>query len=143
MTGPKTLGLFGSAPLSPETLQRLSPAALAYVGDAVFELYVRTYYLLPPQRLGAYHQRVVDQVRAETQARLLATLTPYLNELEQDWVRRGRNQSSKGPRRLSGALYQQATGLETLLGYLYLQNPQRLRELLGRLDLPDPYPPAP
>lgn len=139
MTGPRTLGLFGSAPapLPPETLQRLSPAALAYLGDAVFELYIRTYYLLPPQRLGAYHQRVVEQVRAETQAGLLESLTPHLTQLEQDWVRRGRNQAAKGPRRLSGALYQQATGLETLLGYLYLQNPQRLAELLARLHLPD------
>jgi ribonuclease-3 family protein len=139
MTLPKTLGLFGSvpAPLPPETLARLSPAALAYVGDAVFELYIRTYYLLPPQRLGAYHQRVVEQVRAETQAQFLETLGPHLTELEQDWVRRGRNQSAKGPRRLSGALYQQATGLETLLGYLYLQNPRRLGELLACLNLPD------
>ena len=57
-------------------LDRLSPASLAYLGDAVYELYIRTYYLLPPQRLGDYHAQVVGKVRAEQQALDLAQLQP-------------------------------------------------------------------
>lgn len=115
--------------------QQLSPPALAYVGDAVYELYIRTYYLFPPQRLQSYHNQVVAQVRAESQARHLQVLQSSLTQQELDLVRRGRNAASKGPKRVDPTLYQQATGLETLLGYLYLCDPQRLAQLLSLLQL--------
>lgn len=114
-------------------LTQLSPAALAYLGDAVYELYVRSRYLLPPQRLAAYHACVVAQVRAEQQAAQLRSLEPHLTEVEQQWVRRGRNAAGRPPTRLPPAVYKQASGLETLIGYLYLTAPQRLHELLARL----------
>jgi ribonuclease-3 family protein len=117
-------------------IQRLSPAALAYLGDAVYELYIRCYYLLPQSRIRTYHERVVAQVRAETQARHLDELLPHLTDAERDMVRRGRNATDKRPKRLKGttSTYQAATGLETLVGYLYLTQPDRLTELLARLD---------
>ncbi|MGB7522056.1 MAG: ribonuclease III domain-containing protein, partial [Spirulinaceae cyanobacterium] len=58
---------------------------------------------------------------------------PYLTKFELEIVRRGRNASSKSPRRLSPDIYQQATALETLIGYLYISDPQRLNELLAKL----------
>ncbi len=116
-------------------LHQLSPAALAYVGDAVYELYVRTRYLFPPKRLQSYHNQVVAQVRAESQACHLRSLHPYLNEGEREIVRRGRNAASKRPRRVEPDVYQQATGLEALLGYLYLSDLQRLVQLLDQLQL--------
>ncbi|MBF2019996.1 MAG: Mini-ribonuclease 3 [Hydrococcus sp. C42_A2020_068] len=114
---------------------QLSPASLAYIGDAVYELYVRTRYLLPPKRLSDYHDRVVAQVRAESQAACLHVLESYLTDEEREILRRGRNAATGKPRRLSPELHQQATSLETLIGYLYLQNPQRLNELLEHLNL--------
>ncbi len=116
-------------------LNQLSPSSLAYLGDAVYELYVRTRFLLPPKRVSDYHHQVVSQVRAESQAVFLRRLEPYLTEGEKDILRRGRNAASGCPRRLSPEIYQQATSLETLLGYLYLNNPTRLQELLKYLDL--------
>ncbi len=116
-------------------LNQLSPSSLAYLGDAVYELYVRTRFLWPPKRVADYHHQVVSQVRAESQAMFLHQLEPYLTETEKDIVRRGRNAASGCPRRLSPELYQQATSLETLLGYLYLKNPTRLQELLKYLNL--------
>lgn len=116
-------------------LQQLSPSALAYLGDAVYELYVRNYYLQPPKRLQMYHRLVVAQVRAETQAIHLLELTPHLNNAELEIVRRGRNAATGRPRRVEPKIYQQATSLETLIGYLYLSNPQRLVELLQTLKL--------
>ena len=113
----------------------LSPASLAYIGDAVYELYVRSYYLLPPRRISDYHRLVVAQVRAETQAAHLRSLESYLDESEREIVRRGRNAASGGRRGLSPAIYRQATSLETLLGYLYLKNPDRLNQLLELLEL--------
>lgn len=116
-------------------LHQLSPAALAYVGDVVYELYVRTRYLLPPKRLQSYHNQVVAQVRAESQAQHLRSLHPYLSEGEREIVRRGRNAASKRPKRADPDIYQQATGLEALLGYLYLSDLHRLVQLLDQLQL--------
>lgn len=109
--------------------------ALAYLGDAVYELYIRRRYLLPPKRLEAYHRQVVAQVRAETQAKQLRSLEPHLTEAELEILRKGRNAASGGPKRVSPEIYQQATSLETLMGYLYLTNPERLHQLLAQLEL--------
>ncbi|MGG6241838.1 Mini-ribonuclease 3 [Nodosilinea sp. AN01ver1] len=121
--------------LSPEQVNSLSPVALAYIGDAVYELFVRSTFLLPPKRIQAFHQQVVNQVRAERQAQQVQQLMPLLTEAEQDLLRRGRNASSRGPRRVDSQIYQQSTGFEALVGYLYLTNPSRLVELLSALDL--------
>ena len=127
----KLLGTFSPSPL--QSVQSLSPIALAYIGDAVFELYVRMQLLWPPQRIQQFHQQVVSQVKAEQQANYLEQLMPHLNEAEADMVRRGRNATSKVPRRLSAKVYRQATAFETLVGYLYITNQERLGELLNRL----------
>lgn len=118
---------------------QLSPTALAYLGDAVYELYVRTCYLLPPKRSQVYHEMVVAQVRAESQARSLLALQPYLTSTELEILRRGRNAAAGRPRRVDPEIYQQATSLETLMGYLYLTDPKRLTQLLAHLKL-DPIP---
>jgi len=86
--------------------------------------------MLPPQRLQTYHHQVVQRVRAETQAQYLAWLQPQLTEAEREIVRRGRNAASRGPKRLNPAIYQDATALETLLGYLYFADTERLETLL-------------
>lgn len=120
---------------SPSHLLQISPASLAYLGDAVYELYIRTCYLLPPKRLKEYHCKVVHQVRAETQAAILRKLEPYITDSELEILRRGRNAATGSPRRLDPKIYQQASSLETLIGYLYLTNPQRLTLLLANLEL--------
>jgi len=130
--------LLSAATHSNSQLQQLSPASLAYLGDAVYELYIRTYYLLPPRRISDYHHQVVAQVRAESQASHLRSLEPHLTEREIEILRRGRNAVTGSPRRLEPKIYQQATSLETLLGYLYLTDPQRLTQLLAHLEL-DPH----
>lgn len=124
-------------PLSGAQLQQISPTALAYLGDAVYELYVRNYYLLPAKRSQTYHRLVVSQVRAEAQALHLRSLSPELNNHELEIVRRGRNATSNRPKRVDPEIYQQATSLETLIGYLYLSDFQRLTQLLQKLDLPN------
>ena len=119
-------------------VQRLSPAALAYLGDAVYELYVRRCYLFPPRRLENYHQQVVAQVRAESQARHLRSLQPYLTSDEQALLKRGRNAVSTRHKRVDPETYQQATSLETLIGYLYLTDSTRLLELFSHLEFETP-----
>ncbi|MGF1498830.1 MAG: Mini-ribonuclease 3 [Elainellaceae cyanobacterium] len=119
--------------LSDGQVHQLSPAALAYIGDAVYELYVRVYFLYPPRRLHTQHIQVVRQVRAESQARHLQRLQPQLTEDELEIVRRGRNAASKPPKRMDLTLYQQATSFETLVGYLYLTNRERLQHIFKAL----------
>ncbi|MGA7934103.1 MAG: ribonuclease III domain-containing protein [Kovacikia sp.] len=108
------------------------------MGDAVYELYIRRYYLLPPKRLHTYHQQVVAQVRAESQAIHLRSLMPHLTSTELQVLKRGRNAATGGPRRIDPEVYQQATSLEALVGYLYLTDPERLSYLMAqlKLDLP-------
>ena len=121
--------------ISLSQVQKISPSALAYLGDAIYELYVRMFYLLPLQRSGIYHRLVVEQVRAETQALHLRSLIPHLRDTELEIVRRGRNAATGRPKRLNPEIYQQATSLETLIGYLYLTDYQRLTELLQILHV--------
>lgn len=116
-------------------VQKVSPSALAYLGDAVYELYIRSVYLVPPKRLRDYHIQVVAQVRAESQALHLSWLQPYLTQAEQEILRWGRNAATNKPKRVGLKTYQQATSLETLIGYLYITDPRRLFQLLDQLNL--------
>jgi ribonuclease III family protein len=125
--------------IHPNQVPQLSPAALAYLGDAVYELYVRTRFLFPPKRAHDYHRQVVAQVRAEAQSSHLQLLLPHLTSRELDAIRRGRNAANSRPRRLDPEVYQQATSFETLIGYLHITDPPRLWELLALLPL-DPTP---
>jgi len=120
---------------TPAEIERISPAAWAYLGDAVYELYIRSWYLMPARRLQAYHELVVGQVRAETQARHLRSISPYLNSTELAIVKRGRNAAASRSKRADPEIYQQASSLETLIGYLYLTDPERLTEILALLEL--------
>lgn len=116
-------------------LRGLSPISLAYIGDAVFELYVRSRLLLPAKRIRDYHQQVVAQVKAEQQADYVEQLKAHLTVEELDILRRGRNATTGRSRRAGAKAYQQATGFEALIGFLYLNNRERLLSLLALLAI--------
>lgn len=116
----------------------LGPLQLAWLGDAVWELHQRSRHCRLPGRSQTLHRQVVAEVRADAQAAALARLEPLLRPGELDLVRRGRNRAGRGPRRADPATYGQATGFETLVGWLFLHNPPRLVELLDHLEENDP-----
>lgn len=120
--------------LSAAEVRSLSPAALAYIGDAVYELFIRQACLLPPSRLRDYHQKVVSYVRAETQAEIVQELSPLLSDAEQAILKQGRNAAAGGPKRINLETYRSATGFETLIGYLYLTDRTRLEELFAHIQ---------
>ena len=120
---------------SESQLRSLSPVALAYVGDAVFELYVRSRLLIPAKRIRDYHQQVVAQVKAEKQSAYTDQLDPYLTSAEKDILRRGRNATTGRSRRAEAKHYQKATGFEALIGFLYLSDRDRLFSLLAHLNI--------
>ena len=113
-------------------IQRLSPLTLAYLGDSVWEQEVRLRLLWPPSKLNTLSNRVQGLVCAEGQFVVLQHLIDgqHLSDAELEWVRRGRNASPRGPRRLDPKVYRAATSLETLVGVLFLTNRSRLTEVL-------------
>jgi ribonuclease-3 family protein len=116
------------------SIRSISPLILAYIGDAVYELYVRKHLVqrgLVP--LPQMHLKAVEYVRATTQAMLVQKLDAYLTDEEKDLIRRGRNaKSGSGPKSANVIEYRHSTGLEALIGYLYLQGDQlRLEAVLG------------
>jgi len=121
-------------PLNENTLSEYSPLILAYIGDAVFELLVRTQVISSGQaRIKDIHLRTVEIVRAEHQAYIIRQIFDELTEEEQDIVRRGRNTRSNPPKNADMQSYRMSTGFEALLGYLYLKgDEERLTGLVKR-----------
>ncbi len=115
-----------------EVLRQYSPLALAYLGDGVYELYVRNYVLgqgnCQSQKLHAKSQRFVN---CAAQEHFLEILQEELREDELEVVRRGRNAKTHSkPRSADYGTYHAATGFEALWGYLYLAEEH---DRLGRL----------
>lgn len=113
----------------------LSPLVLAYVGDAVYELYVRTKLAAYPGKVHKLHRMAVSYVNASCQAEIIHAWEPNLTDEEKDVVRRGRN--AKGGTTHSGDVvdYRYSTGMEALIGHLYLSGQrERLTELLNTID---------
>ncbi|MCI8384628.1 MAG: Mini-ribonuclease 3 [Clostridia bacterium] len=117
-----------------EEINLLSPLTWAYVGDCVYELYIRTNLVnqtnLKPHKL---HIESIKYVKAKAQAKILEQIQDKLTEEEKDIVRRGRNAESHHlPKNANVQEYRYATAFESLLGYLYLtKKGKRLKEILS------------
>lgn len=114
-------------------VQMYNPTILAYVGDSVYELFVRTLLVSKGSvQVSKLHKKAILFVKAKAQAEMADKLEEYLTEEEKDVVRRGRNaKTTSMPKNAELADYKHATGFEALLGYLYLNNRMdRLMELL-------------
>ena len=110
-----------------------APLALAFVGDGVYELYVRT-RLMHKGSLQAnkLHRLAIQYVKAGAQAVSVRAILDKLSEEESAVYRRGRNaKSATVPKNADVAEYRMATGFEALLGYLYLsRRAERLQEIM-------------
>ncbi len=114
-------------------IRSYSPLALAYIGDAVYELIIRTAVVGRANRpVNDLHRITVRYVNAGTQARMAEALLDSLTQEEQDVYRRGRNaKPHTTAKNASLTDYKKATGLEALFGYLYLGgNKERILELV-------------
>lgn len=121
--------------LSKEDIVMLSPLQLAYIGDAVYELLVRTYLLKEKIPVNKLHKTTINYVKAKAQANIVYILDENLNEKEKSMVRKGRNaKSNTSPKNADLMDYKYATGLETLFGYLYLtEQDDRMNELFQEI----------
>ena len=118
---------------SQEDVDMLSPLVWAYVGDSVYEMFIRTKLVnisnAKPHKL---HIESIKYVKAKAQADILKKIQEDLTEEEKNIVRRGRNtENHHVAKNANVADYAQSTAFEALIGYLYLsKNDDRLKEIL-------------
>jgi ribonuclease-3 family protein len=122
--------------LNESHVRMLHPLVLAYIGDTVYDLFVRTYLtMLYEVSVHQLHIKAVGLVRAGAQAVTLHQIEEFLTDEEYEIVKRGRNaKSGTIPKSADMMEYKWATGFESLLGYLYLLGrKERLLEILDHI----------
>lgn len=124
--------IFLQSPVSEGRAKQMNPVTLAYVGDAVYTLLIRTRLALDSaEKAGELERRANDIVSAHGQSVLLETVLPRLTEEESDIYHRGRNaKKATKSKNASAGDYARSTGFEALVGYLYLTGQyERMKEL--------------
>ncbi len=108
--------------------------ALAYLGDSIYEVYIRKYLLDKGiEKVDELQKESINYVSARNQSKFLLNMMDnnFFNDNEIDIIKRGRNHKSRNPKHVDVATYHNATGLETLIGYLYLEgNTKRIDEIM-------------
>lgn len=113
-------------------VNNLSPLTLAFVGDTVFDLFVREMLVCQANRpVNKLHKSATEYVKASAQAQAIVKISDKLTEKELSVLKRGRNaHTNHKAKNATEGDYHYATGLEALFGYLYLSGQaDRLREL--------------
>lgn len=111
----------------------MSPLTWAYIGDSVYEIYIRMYLVskskMKPHKL---HIEAIKYVKAKAQADILIKIEDKLTEPEKEIIKRGRNAENHHlPKNATVQDYMYSTGFEALIGYLYLtKQDERLEEIL-------------
>ena len=114
-------------------IRSMNALQLAYVGDTLHDLFVRSYLLSRGKNVGSMHKMAVKMVSAAAQTAMLSAIEGELTEEELDMVRRGRNTEAKHapPKHATASDYSLSTGLEALWGMLYVEGKnERLLELM-------------
>jgi ribonuclease-3 family protein len=113
-----------------------APLVLAYIGDGVYELYVRSRVIEEHPNLPAHklHKKTVQYVKAHAQSNSIESMLEMLTEEETAIYKRGRNaKSATVPKNANMTVYRRATGFEALIGYVYLSgNTERLNQLMEK-----------
>ena len=121
--------------IEPKDIRTYSPLTLAYIGDAIFDVVVRSILVNKGNTaVNKLHQRASSVVKAPTQAMMAAALMDDFTEEEAVWYRRGRNSKPHTKAKNATTMdYLEATGFEAVMGYLYLTGDMdRICELVRR-----------
>ena len=123
--------------LTEEDILMLSPVQLAYIGDAVYELMIRTNILNRGKSVNEMHKSSTLYAKAEGQSEVVHELDSFFTEKEKQIIRRGRNAKSKSSSKNSNIIdYKYATGFEAMIGYLYLNREySRLGEIFEEIKM--------
>lgn len=121
--------------ITSEDMKRFTPVQLAYIGDAVYELCVRTYLLDRSYSVNQLHNMATNFVKAKAQSDIVHELSDFFTEDEYKIIKRGRNSKSHSvPKNADLMDYKYSTGFESLFGYLYLtNNDKRIKEIFDRI----------
>lgn len=125
--------------LNIQDVSQYKPLVLAYIGDAVYEVYIRSLLVSEGNApVNLLHRRATSYVKAKAQSKIIHRIMDQLTQDELDIVRRGRNSKSGTiPKNADVTEYRYATGFEALIGYLYLKKDfERLNQIL-RLSVVD------
>lgn len=110
---------------------------LAYIGDAIYEVYVRKFLIDNGlTKVDSLQKKAIEYVSAKAQAKFLTTLmdNKFFNDIELEVIFRARNHKSRMPKNTDIITYKYATSLEAVVGYLYLDNQNaRLDELMEKI----------
>ncbi|WLD26297.1 Mini-ribonuclease 3 [Clostridioides sp. ZZV14-6044] len=117
-------------------LVTMSPLVLAYLGDTVYETYIREHLIRQntQRKVNDLHKLAIKYVKAKAQASIIHEIESELTEEESKIYKRGRNQKSNtSPKNADIIDYKHATGFEALVGYLYLNNEiERLQYIINK-----------
>ena len=123
--------------LSENEVRLLNPVTLAYVGDCIYEMYIRKYIVFntKDKRGKNLHKLSIKFANAKSQSQFLEDIKDMLTEEELEIVRRGRNcKTGHVPKSASVIDYKRATALEALIGYLYLLGKdERVEEIMDKI----------
>ena len=114
--------------------QEIGVIQLAWLGDSVWELHQRLRHVHTPLKSKELHLTVVNEVKAQAQSKSLDDIEHLLNSFEINLIRRARNKIKRFPKSSDPVMYSRATGFETLIGWLFLKDPERLSKILEYLD---------
>lgn len=116
-------------------IETFAPLTLAYIGDAIYEIVIRSYVVSRGDtQVNKHHKRTSNLVKAGTQAAMIESLMEELTDHEISVYKRGRNAKSVSmAKNASMSEYRRATGFEALMGYLYLDGQsKRMLELIKK-----------
>ena len=116
------------------TPEEIGVIQLAWRGDSVWELHQRLRYVHFPLKSRDLHLSVVNEVKAKAQSNSLSEIEHLLNSFEIDLIRRARNKTKRHPKSSNPSIYSRATGFETLIGWLFLKDPNRLSKIFEYLE---------
>lgn len=121
--------------ISKGDISQMSPLVWAYMGDAVYEKFIREYVIRQGLcKNGLLHKKSIKYVSAKGQSKILKEIEDFLTDEEKDIVRRGRNSNPHSTAKNADIVeYKYATGFEALIGWLYLnEKEERLEEILKK-----------
>ncbi|HKL61539.1 MAG TPA: ribonuclease III domain-containing protein [Acholeplasma sp.] len=114
----------------------LNGVALAYIGDAYFELSVRQYLLsLGFTKVNELHKKAIKYTSGQSQSDVINQLIAceYLSETEVGYFKKGRNASGPGRKNIDMQTYHNSTGFEAVVGFLYLEDVKRADEFITKV----------
>lgn len=115
-------------------MEQLNLRSYAHLGDCVYELFIREKTIFLTVNVRELHKKTISFVNAQFQSDMLELIKDELTEEETDLIRRARNVPVAVKRRNNQQIHHQATAFEVLVGFLYLENKERLNQIFAFIE---------